>query len=181
MGAVEAGHSLHIPFDLSSLEAEFLPLLEAWHLASPTYLPADSTSMSVKGPAFTWLLANLALAYSQEGIPPRPVAVLPVTAVWEGPTVGSQMGTANFFEPQTDVAGFTLGTSHDPNQIKFGLAATPVQPRNLGLGTFTHLTHANSSRPIDVGYLAGWLGFLTTAILLLAGFISVAVAMTSGA
>ena len=177
MEALEADHALHIPFNLSSREAEFLPLQEAWHQASPASLPPAATIMSVKGPAYSWLLANLALAHAQEGIHARNAASTPVTAGWAGPTMGAQVGTANAHAPDAVTVGYTLGTSQDPNHIKADLAATSVLPRDLGTGTFVCLTQGKATRNYDAGYVAGWLGFLTTAILLLAGTISVAVAL----
>ncbi len=177
MEALEAGHALHLPFDLSSLEAEFLPLQEAWHQTLPASLPRESNSMSIKGPAYSWLLANLALAHTQEGIHARNAANTPITAGWTGPTLGTQWGTADTYEAHVAIPGYTLGTHQDPNHVKASLAAAPVLPRALGAETFAHLIQIDADRTYDAGYWAGWLGFLTTAILLLAGIISVAVAL----
>ncbi len=177
MEAVEAGHALHISFPLSSREIEFLPLQAAWHQTTPATLPPESTSMSVQGPAYRWLLANLALAHTQEGARVRQVADIPVTAEWAGPTRGAQMGMANTHAPHAATVGYTLGTSQDPNHIKADLAATPILSPELGVETFVYLTQAKPSRPYDAGYWAGGLGFLATAILLLSGIISLAVAL----
>lgn len=181
MEATEAGQALHIPLDLTALGADFLSQQEALTLANPAVLPAASTSIGVKGPAYIWMLANLALAHTQQWKGPPAFSDMPVTAVWIGPTTGSQMGTANTFLPQAGVAGFSLGTNQDPNQIKVSLAASPVLPRDLGAGTFAYLCQAKSEQPTDAGYLTGWLGFLTTAILMLAGLISVVIALTAEA
>ncbi len=177
MEALEAGHALHIPCKLSAREVELLPLQEAWHQTTPAGLPPASTSVRVTGPAYSWLLTNLALAHTQEGLQARHVDDSPLTAGWAGPTVGTQMGIANTYAPHADTVGYTLGTRQDPNHIKAELAATAVLPRTLGEETFAHLTQTDARRTYDAGYWAGWLGFLTAAILLLAGTISVVVAL----
>lgn len=179
MEAVESGHTLHIPLNLNSLEAEFLQLLEAWQMVTPASLPTDSTSMSVNSAAPAWLLANLNMAFSQEGKHSHHATGVPLTAVWQGPTIGTRIGIVNTFEPHASVAGHSLGTSRDPNHIKVALSATPVLPRDLGAGTFNHLAQVDPGQEYESGYVAGWLGFLTTLILLLAGSISFAIALAA--
>ena len=179
MLAVESGYPLHIPLNLNSLEAEFLPLLDAWQMVTLASLPTESTTMSVNGAAHTWLLANLNLAFNQEGKPSPNAIGVPMTAVWQGPTTGTRMGIVNTFEPHTSIVGHSLGTSRDPNQVKVSLAATPVLPRDLGVGTFKQLTQVEPDHEYSAGYAAGWLGFLTALILLLAGTISFVVALAA--